>query len=65
MLITLQMAFIYKTILGELPLYLSSLLNLKFVNRSICSLDFLQFVVPKLQTELGMKSSMFCAPCTD
>ena len=54
--------FIYKSILRKTPDYLSSLLILKDGTLNLRSLDFVQFVIPKVRTELGKKSFRFSAP---
>lgn len=58
------MFFIYKAILGKLPIYLSSLLNVKHGNHSLRSLDVLRLTVPRVRTEFGKTAFRFSAPST-
>ena len=54
--------FIYKAILGKIPGYLSSFLVLKDGVHNLRSLNFVQFVVPRVWTEMGKKAFRFSAP---
>ena len=54
--------FIYKIILGIGPSYLSCLLTRKNGSHNLRSLDTLQFVVPRVRSELGKKAFRFSAP---
>lgn len=54
--------FIYKTILGLIPSYLSCFLTKTQGSHNLRSMDVLQFVVPKVRTELGKKAFRFSAP---
>ena len=54
--------FIYKAIIGKIPDYLSSLLILKDGLHNLRSMSFIQFVIPRVRTELGKKAFRFSAP---
>lgn len=51
-------------ILGIIPFYLSCLSTRKNGSHNLTAMDALQFVVPKVRTELGKKAYRFSAPNT-
>ena len=56
--------FIYKSILGLLPTYLSSFMSRKHFSHSLRSQDCITFTVPSVRTELGKTAFSYSAPST-
>ena len=56
--------FIYKTLNGHLPSYISSLLNWSNSHHFTRSSDWLTLEVPRANTELGKTAFSFCAAHT-
>ena len=56
--------FIYKSIIGLLPSYLSTYLTRKQSDHSLRSLDYITFAIPSVRTELGKKAFCYAAPVT-
>lgn len=54
--------FIYKTIIGKTPHYLSSVLTILTNTRNLRSSDFITMVIPRVRTSLGRSSFHFAAP---
>ncbi len=54
--------FIYKSILGLLPTYLSTYMSRKQCCLSLCSQGFITFSIPSVHTEFGKKAFSYSAP---
>lgn len=54
--------FIYKSLIGKLPNYLSSLLQIHKPSRTLRSSCYIRLTVPKTQKEFGKTSFQFSAP---
>ena len=54
--------FIYKALCGKLPLYLSSLLNIKDTGHSTRAQAHIRYTCPHMNSELGKSAFMYYAP---
>ena len=56
------MLFIYKALCGKLPLYLSSLLDLKVTGHSTRAQAHIRYTCPRMNSEQGKTAFMYYAP---